>query len=159
MKFIADTNLVSELTKALPSPSVRRWVSDNGDDVGLSWVSVAELRAGIQSMPPGKKRDTLHEDIEGLIADFYDDDLLRLTGATAVRYAELVARRKHAGMQIHFADTVIAALALELGMTVATRNTKDFPGVPTVNPWDEDAPGGEEGGRKQKGPPSVDGSP
>lgn len=140
MKFLADTNLVSELAKAAASPSVKRWMEAHGEEVGLSWVSVAELRAGIQVMPPGKRRDLLHEDIEGLIADD-DDELLQLSGDTAVRHADLVARRKPAGIQIHFADTVIAAVALEHGLTVVTRNTKDFPDVPTVNPWDEQTPG------------------
>jgi toxin FitB len=36
-------------------------------------------------------------------------------------------------------DTVIAAVALEHGLTVATRNTLDFPDVPTVNPWNNPA--------------------
>lgn len=148
MNFLADTNLVSELTKADPRPSVIRWMMQHDQDVVLSWISVAELRSGVLSLPAGKKRDLLQADVEELIADYYDEDRFRLTGPTAHRYAELVASRKRAGIQCGFADTVIAAVALEHGMTVVTRNAKDFPGVPTVNPWKEKAPDDDVEGQK-----------
>ncbi len=143
MTYLADTNLVSELTRARTSPSVVRWMESNGDDVVISWVSVAELRAGIQMLPPGKKRDVLSDDIEALIADYYHEDLVRLEDSTAARFAELVASRKSKGSPYHFADAVIASIALDRGLTVATRNTRDFADVPTVNPWDEKAPAGD----------------
>ena len=146
MKFLADTNLVSELTKAQPSPAVILWMEKNDAEVGLSWISVAELRSGVLSLPAGRKRDTLQDDVEQLIADYYDDDGPRLTGATANRYAELVASRKRSGIPCAWADTVMAAVALEHGLTVVTRNTKDFPDVPTVNPWNEEAPDADTGG-------------
>ncbi len=137
MTYLADTNLVSELTKAKAVPAVVRWMESNADEVVISWVSVAELRAGIKMLPPGKKRDVLHEDIEALIADYYHEDLVRLQESTAARFAELVARRRSKGAPYHFADAVIASIALDRGLRVATRNTSDFPDVPTVNPWDE----------------------
>jgi predicted nucleic acid-binding protein len=140
VKFLADTNVVSELTKAAPSPAVVRWMETNDAEVGLSWIAAAELRSGVLSLPEGKRRDSLQDDVEQLIADYYDDDGLRLTIATANRYAELVASRKRSGIHCSFADTVTAAVALERGLTVVTRNIKDFPDVPTVNPWNEKAP-------------------
>jgi len=146
VNFLADTNLVSELTKAEPSPSVIRWMRQNDAWVFLSWISVAELRSGVLSLPPGKKRTSLQQDVEEFIADYYDEDRLRLTGPTADRYAGLVSSRKRAGIQCGFADTVIAAVALEHGLTVVTRNAKDFPDVPTVNPWNEEAAGDDADG-------------
>jgi len=143
VKFLADTNLVSELTKAKPSPAVIRWMERNDSEVVLSWISVAELRSGVLCLPAGRKRDSLQDDVEQLIADYYDDDGLQLTRATATRYAELVASRKRSGIQCAFADTVMAAVALEHGITVVTRNNKDFPDVTTVNPWNEKAPDAE----------------
>ncbi len=149
MKFLADTNLVSELIKAQPSASVTRWMRQHDQEVALSWISVAELRSGVMSLPAGRKRDSLRDDVEQLIADYYDEDGLRLNGPTANRYADLVASRKRSGIQCGFADTVIAAFAFEHGLTVVTRNTSDFPDVPTVNPWNEKAAGDDADGLEE----------
>ena len=47
MKFLADTNLVSELIKVRPNEAVMAWIRENDPDLVLSWVSVAELCAPV----------------------------------------------------------------------------------------------------------------
>jgi len=140
VKFLADTNLDSELTKLRPDPTVLAWIRANDPDLVLSWVSVAELRAGVALMPKGRRRDEMRAAVESLIADFYEDTSVPLLGSTAAFVADLAERHRSAGLSPGWPDTVIAAVCMEHGLTVATRNTQDFPDVPTVNPWDE-APG------------------
>jgi predicted nucleic acid-binding protein len=139
VKFLADTNLVSELTKARPDPAALAWIRKNDADLVLSWVSVAELRAGVALMPQGRRREEMQAAVEALIEDFYEDSSVPLLDSTATFVAELARRHRDAGISPGWPDTVIAAVCLEHGLTVATRNTEDFPDVPTVNPWNKPA--------------------
>ena len=147
MKFLVDTNLISELTKARPDPSVIAWVSAHDAEMVMCWVSVAELRAGVAILPKGRRRDPLHEDVEALIEDFYEESEVPLQGSTAEMVAVLAERNRAAGLAQGWPDTVIAAVALEHGLMVATRNTSDFPGIPTINPWEAPTSSEESGGR------------
>lgn len=58
--------------------------------------------------------------------------------AIAERWGELDARRQLLGRPLNTADGLIAATALENGLTLVTRNMKDFAGlgVPVFNPWE-----------------------
>jgi predicted nucleic acid-binding protein len=54
MKFLMDTNVVSEWTKVRPNTAVRTWLTDGDEDrVFLSVVTFAELRRGVERLPPG----------------------------------------------------------------------------------------------------------
>lgn len=139
MKFLADTNLVSELIKVRPNEAVMAWIRENDPDLVLSWVSVAELRAGVALMPQGRRREEMQVAVEALIEDFYEETSLPLLGSTATCVADLARRHRDAAISPGWPDTVIAAVCVEHGLTVATRNTQDFPGVPTVNPWNSPA--------------------
>jgi predicted nucleic acid-binding protein len=147
MKFLVDTNLISELTKARPDPAVRAWVSAHDAEMVMCWVSVAELRSGVALLPQGRRRDQLHEDVEALIEDFYEESEVPLQGATAEMVAMLAERNRAAGLAQGWPDIVIAAVAVEHGLVVATRNTSDFPGIPTINPSEAPTASGESGGR------------
>lgn len=110
--FLLDTNVPSELVRPRPEPSVLTWIAAQDlDALFLSVVSFGEMRKGIEIMAPGKKRSEL----EGWL----DRDIqLR-------------------GQPISVPDARIAATALEHGLTVVTRNSKDFtlPGITVFNPW------------------------
>lgn len=136
MSFLVDTNTISELIKPSPSSKVRRWMDEHSEQLSLSWVSVAEMRAGVEVLPPGEKRDKLRQAVEALILDYYQESELALNQTTAENFASLQRDRKKAGNLKSWPDTVLAAVAREHGLTVVTRNTKDFPGVTTFNPWD-----------------------
>ncbi len=146
MKFIADTNLLSELIVRRPSASVVRWVRENEDDLAVSWVTIAELRKGVSLHPDARRQAELGALVDRLESNFYDPQQIPFTSSTATEFGRVVSARKRSGQPISWPDTVIAAQASEVGLTVATRTTKDFPDVPTVNPWDEKAPGENTGG-------------
>jgi predicted nucleic acid-binding protein len=140
LKYLIDTNVVSELIRRQPDPLVVRWIEANEVNCGVSWVTVAELRKGAALHPDPSRRSRLGTLVDRIVSDYFDPDALQLTDSTANTFATLVASRKAFGQSVHWPDTVIAAQAIEHGLTVVTRNTKDFPDVPTVNPWDGEAP-------------------
>jgi predicted nucleic acid-binding protein len=103
----------------------------------LSTISLAELRFGIASLPPGKRRDTLHTSLEQRILPLFVGRILSFDAAASEAYAVLRARARVQGKAIAPADGYIAATATTHGLIVATRDTGPFEaaGLTVINPW------------------------
>jgi predicted nucleic acid-binding protein len=103
----------------------------------LSAVTVAELRFGIAAMPAGKRRDVLHERVEGELLPVFAGRVLPFDLAASGAYAEIMARARIAGRAVNMADGYIAAIAVARGFVVASRDAGAFEaaGVGVVNPW------------------------
>jgi toxin FitB len=138
LKFLLDTNVVSEWVKLKPNANVVRWLADMDEDqVYLSVVTFAEIRQGIYEMPSGRRRDSLE-------SWFNDDLFLRFEGrifdvglAVAGAWGALMAQSTKVGMNLNAKDAFIAATARVHAVTLATRNTKHFAklDVSLANPW------------------------
>ncbi len=101
-------------------------------------VTVGELRKGAILLPPSAKRTQIEHAIEVLIPAWFGKRVLPVTQAIAERWGALEAQRQVIGRPLGVADGMIAATALEHGLTVVTRNVKDFEGlgVTIINPWE-----------------------
>ena len=134
-----DTNVVSELMRPAPSPSVVAWVdAQPADELAVTAVAAAELRYGVARLPDGARQRALAAAVDALLAQVFGGRVLPFDSAGAVVYGELVAARERAGRPISSADAQIAATCLAHGARLATRNTRDFvaTGVDVVDPWD-----------------------
>ena len=133
--YLIDTNVVSELTKALPDPGVVAFLSEQ-DDLWLSSVVLHELEFVLRSLPQGRRRDDLQQVLSDFIAEF-DDRILPLERIEAEWAARLRAEAHLSGRVLHLGDALIAGTAKAHGLSVATRNVKDFDGldVNVANPW------------------------
>jgi len=137
--FLLDTNVPSELVRPQPEPKVKAWVAaQNLDLLFISVVSFGELRKGIALLSPGKRRAGLETWIETDLTVLFFGRILPLTRSIAEQWSVLEAQRQLAGRPLNAPDGQIAATALDHGLTVVTRNTKDFAdlGVTLFNPWD-----------------------
>lgn len=137
--FLLDTNLPSELFRPLPNRNVSQWLARQQKALlFLSVVTLGELRKGAVLLPPGKKRSGLEESIASLIPSWFSARILPVTRAIAERWGVLEGECRLRGASLNTADGMIAATALEHGLTLVTRNVKDFValGVPLLNPWD-----------------------
>ena len=138
MSVLVDTNVVSELIRRSPDPAVEDWAATHDiEDLFFSAVGEAELRYGATILAPGRRRETLFADIERLLRDAFDNRILSFDSAAARAYADIAAMRRSAGRPTQPADCQIAAIARSRGMTVATRNVRDFGdmGIDVVDPW------------------------
>ncbi len=136
--FLIDTNVISELMRATPAPSVLSWFStQDPSTLYLSAVTEAELRTGIAILPAGQRREGLRAALDATIAEDFEGRILPFDTDAAKTYAEIASMRRAAGRPIADADCQIAAIARAAGATVATRNLRDFEGcgVDLVNPW------------------------
>ena len=130
MRFVLDTNVVSELMRPAPNARVTAWMARHAAvQMSLVAVTEAELRYGVAVLPTGNRRDRLAEALEAMLADDFENDVLPFDSAAARIYAAFAARRRTAGRPIAHADCQIAAVAYSANAALATRNVKDFAGL------------------------------
>lgn len=131
--FLLDTNVVSELRRPRPHGAVLAWIADIPDQqLRISAVTVGEIQAGIEltrDQDPAKA-DELEGWLDRVVATFA---VLPMDAAAFRAWA----RMKHRRSDTIFEDAMIAATAEVHGLTVATRNLRDFAplGVDVVNPF------------------------
>jgi hypothetical protein len=139
MKFLLDTNVVSEWVKPRPDPGVIRWLAEADEDrVFLSVISLAELRFGVERMPAGARRLRLEEWLRDELPLRFESRILSLTADIAQSWGNLMARSQAAGHTMGVMDGFLAATADVHELTLVTRNEKDFSvlGAEAVlNPW------------------------
>jgi len=131
--------VISEPQRRAPNARVVEWLDAQAlETLFLSTITVAELRAGIALLPTGKRRDSLHENLEKRLLPMFVNRVLSFDMACTKTYAELLAKARSAGLAIETADAFIAAIALANGFTVATRDATPFEaaGVNVINPWE-----------------------
>jgi predicted nucleic acid-binding protein len=136
--ILLDTNVISEPQRREPNARVLEWIDAQAlETLYLSAITVAELRAGIALIPAGKRRDSLHENLEKRLLPMFANRVLSFDMACTKAYAELLAKSRAAGFVVETADAFIAAVALANGFAVATRDTRPFEaaGVNVINPW------------------------
>jgi len=137
--FLLDTNVLSELMRENPSPDVMAWVDSQPEHLlQTSAVTQAEILAGIAVLPAGKRRDALASSADQLFQQDFHGRCLAFGGVAAEHYALIRAQRQHAGRPTSTEDAQIAAISLASGLTLVTRNTKDFEGIEglqVINPW------------------------
>ena len=136
--ILLDTNVISEPQRREPNARVLEWIDAQAlETLYLSAITVAELRAGIALMPAGKRRDSLHGNLEKRLLPMFANRVLSFDMACTKAYAELLAKCRAAGFAVETADAFIAAVALANGFAVATRDTSPFEaaGVSVINPW------------------------
>jgi hypothetical protein len=137
--ILLDTNVISEPQRQKPNARVLDWLDAQAlETLYLSTITVAELRAGIALMPAGKRRDSLHANLEKRLLPMFANRVLSFDMACTKAHAELLAKSHAAGLAVDAADAFIAAVALANGFTVATRDTGPFEaaGLEVINPWE-----------------------
>ena len=136
--ILLDTNVVSEPLRQAPAPQVIDWLDAQAmDTLFLSAITVAELRAGIALLPPGRRRSGLQDKLEQRVLPLFASRMLAFDLTCTQPYAELMAQARRAGLAISTADGCIAAIAAAHRLAVATRDTRPFEaaGVAVIDPW------------------------
>ena len=136
--ILVDTNVISEPLRRAPEPRVAEWLDAQAlETLYLAAITVAELRFGVRSLPVGRRRDRLNEDLERQVLPMFAGRVLAFDLAASQSYAELMAKARSLGRPISVSDGYIAATAVSNAMMVATRDTAPFAvaGLKTVDPW------------------------
>jgi toxin FitB len=138
LSFLIDTNVLSELARERPDAKVESWFLNVPDDNAFVCAATwAELRRGVEQMPDGKRKVMLTDWLENTLLAQYSRYTIPIDLPVAQQWGRLVADAKKRGLNCDANDAYIAAAALVHGLTLVTRNTRDFEplGVPVFNPW------------------------
>jgi predicted nucleic acid-binding protein len=117
--FLSDTNILSELVRPRPNAGVLAW-SQGVSDIMVSVITVEEIAFGLAWKPNPRIldwfQDFLHEYAE----------ILPVTAEIAERSGHLRGSLQARGRTRSQADMLIAATAQAHGLTLVTRNARDF---------------------------------
>ena len=120
MKVMLDTNTCIALIKRKPAQVLKRFDAYKVGDVGISWITFAELEFGVaKSQHQEKNQAALDEFVLPLEIAYFDRETARI-------YGRVRATLEKKGTPIGSMDMMIGAHALSLGATLATNNTREF---------------------------------
>ena len=124
MKYLVDTNVLSEAVKTVPDKSVLKMLEKHQDEIVIAAPVWHELQFGCQRLPQSRKRE--------VIASFLDDVIKRTIlilpydDRAAEWHARERARLSSKGLTPSFVDGQIAAISVVNGLILVTRNIDDF---------------------------------
>ena len=137
--IVLDTNVLSELMRPDPHPSVRDWVAAQPRrTLYTACICEAETLYGIAALPEGRRRLALTTAAQAMFTEEMDGKVLPFNREAAAHYAEIVTARSRAGRPIEGFDALIAATALAAGAGIATRDIGGFQGCglhSLIDPW------------------------
>ncbi len=137
MRYLLDTNIISNVTKPAPSATLLAWMAEQTDtDLFISSLTVAEIRRGVLEKPAGKKHDQLETWFTGSEGPqaLFADRILAFDEKAGLIWARLMADGKSKGRPRSGLDMIVAAVAEANGCVVVTDNEKDFQGIEIINP-------------------------
>jgi predicted nucleic acid-binding protein len=137
MRYLLDTNILSNITKPTPSASLIAWMAEQVDrDLFIASLTIAEIRRGVLEKPAGKRRDQLEVWFSGPEGPqtLFAGRVLPFDEKAALIWARLMADGKTRGRPRSALDTIIAAVAEANDCVVVTENEKDFAEIEVLNP-------------------------
>jgi len=137
-RWLLDTNVLSELRRPRPDPKVVQFVAAQPlDTLHVSVVTFAEIRFGIELVSDVGRRRELEEWLEHKLRPLFENRVLEVDEEIMLRWRLLVEEGRKRGHTYSQPDLIIAATALHHGLTIVSRDTRDYAvaDVPTVNPW------------------------
>lgn len=135
--IVLDTNVVSETMRPRPEPTVMAWLAAQAlETLYLTTLTTAELLAGVEMMPLGKRRQRVAAALDALLTE-YDGRILSFDADAARHYGRLSAATKRAGRGFPIPDGYVAAIAASHGYAVASRDASPFEaaGLDVIDPW------------------------
>lgn len=135
MSYLLDTNVLSELRRKTPYAGVSTWFAQRpASSLYLSVLTLGELRKGIEGATEPARRLALTDWVQSELSMFFLGRILDVDAQVTDRWGKLVAS---SGRPVPAIDSLLAATALVHGLSMVTRNAKDFEslGLEVINPW------------------------
>ena len=136
--WLLDTNVLSELRRPRPERKVVAFVTAQVlDTLYVSAVTLAEIRFGIELLDDAGRRAELNDWLTHKVRPTFLQRVLPVTEDIMFKWRLLVEDGRKAGHTFSQPDLIIAATALEHGLTLVSRDTNDYEKarVSVLNPW------------------------
>jgi len=141
LKYLLDTNIISEFISKKPNQNVLNFVSSiDEENIYLSVITIGEIKAGIQKLKSDSQYDKitmLSEWLENDLLQRFDGRILEIDTNIMLKWGEINGNLQKIGKNIPIMDSLIASTCLVNNLILITRNTKDFNNIKieTVNPF------------------------
>lgn len=141
--WLLDTNILSELRRPKPEAKVVAFVvAQPIEQLFVSIVTFAEIRFGIELLSDARRRAELTDWLTHQLRPLFDQRALPVSEDVMLKWRLLVEEGRKVGHTFSQPDLMIAATALQHGLTIVSRDTSEFKhaGVKVFNPWVDAAP-------------------
>jgi toxin FitB len=142
--WLLDTNVLSELRRRKPAPKVVAFIAAQPLELlHVSAVTFAEIRFGIELVTDATKRVELNDWLAHKVRPMFEQRILPITEDIMLKWRLLVEDGRQVGHTFSQPDLIIAATALQHGLTIVSRDTRDYAKarVPVLNPWSDTSAG------------------
>jgi predicted nucleic acid-binding protein len=136
--WLLDTNIISELRRPKPEPKVTEFIrSQPLEGLFVSIVTFAEIRFGIELLPNATRRSDLNDWLAHKVRPMFEQRVLAISEDVMFKWRLMVEDGRKAGHTFFQPDLIIAATAQHHGLTVVSRDTKEYVAarVDVFNPW------------------------
>ncbi len=137
--WLLDTNVFSELRRPRPERKVVAFIAAQPlEDLYVSSVTLAEIRFGIELVSGASRRAELNDWLTHKVRPMFEQRVLAVSEDVMFKWRLLVEQGRKAGHTFSQPDLIIAATALQHGLTVISRDTDEYEtaGVSVLNPWE-----------------------
>lgn len=127
MRYLLDTNIVSELISKQPNTKVLQFIASlSENDVLLSVVTIGEIKSGIEKLEDSKRKEVLSLWLNDDLLNRFNGRLLTIDLDIMLVWGELIQKNKKTGNTLPIIDSFIAATCISKNLTLITRNESDF---------------------------------
>lgn len=140
MKWLLDTNVLSETIRPRPDRAMSLWFAAQPPDLAaISVVTLAELQHGTSATENEKHRKALTRWLATTVIPDFRERTLPLTSEVLIAWLELARRLNRRRITRAAPDLLIASTAQAHGLVVVTRNVRDFAdtGIVVYDPWND----------------------
>jgi predicted nucleic acid-binding protein len=138
MRYLLDTNVLSEGVKPHPDAGVATWLREQSPfDLLLSSLTLGEIRKGVELRSDDLRRAKIEHWLTDTLPEQFRGRVLPVDDAVALEWGRLAASGQRAGRALPAVDGLLLATAKVHGLTFVTRNTRDCAGrgVVVLDPW------------------------
>ncbi|HEY0461345.1 MAG TPA: type II toxin-antitoxin system VapC family toxin [Pyrinomonadaceae bacterium] len=139
MKFLLDTNVISEPKQKQPNERVLEWLDAQDEaKLFLSVLTIGEIKKGLTRLDSGKKKTALENWLEKL-RNRFSRRILSMSEKTFLVWGKIYGEFEQRGIRRPAFDSLLEATALEHDLILVTRNVKNFQNsqVTILNPWED----------------------
>lgn len=138
--WLLDTNILSELRRPRPERRVLTFIAAQPlENLYVSVVTFAEIRFGIEMVTDAGRRAKLNDWLAHRVRPMFEQRVLGISEDVMFKWRLLVEEGRKARHTFSQPDLIIAATALDHGLTIVSRDVSDYQKarVPVLNPWIE----------------------
>ena len=138
MKYLLDTNIISELIATSPNQKVINYLLElNEENLYLSVITIGEIQAGIEKLAKSKKKEQLSHWLENDLLHRFKNKIVTIDTKIMLQWGVINSKLKSIGKPLPIIDSLIGATAQSKNFTLLTRNEKDFKNldIEIINPF------------------------